>query len=125
VVAKHLLEMQAELHCQDKEFDTLVKAMRDQQANLHQRLGKEANQVRLVLDSLDELGTINVPAWQTHREAVEPNAGNILSIWVNQAGALAPEADAPAVHDDMEGSHIMGEPGPELHLQMRYPQLGQ
>ena len=47
-----------ELSHQDEELDALYKAMKNHQNSVHQHLVDEANQVRLVLDELDDQGVV-------------------------------------------------------------------
>jgi hypothetical protein len=142
VIAKWLLDLQAEVQCQDEEFDTLVNAVKEQQTAVQWRLDKESNQVRLVMDSLDE-SRVALRAQMGHCEPWGSKGANVPPTGATQWEALGPEI-VPAEHEDAdgwhcrnhrEGSHIQGEPGlgasspckipgPEQCPKPCYPQLG-
>ena len=55
-VAERLSDLQVELSHQDEELDALYKVMKNCQNSVCQHLVDKANQVRLVLDELDDQG---------------------------------------------------------------------
>ena len=139
-VAERLSDLQAELSCQDKELDALYKVMKNHQNSIHQHLVDEAHQVRLVLD---ELGVaLAAPFHQLPWGMMESVT---LPTWGSQLGTLGAGGSVPADHKDVggrqgenhtDGSCTTGEQGsegngpremigPECHLSVHYPQLGQ
>jgi hypothetical protein len=142
-IAERLSDLQAEVQRQDEEFDTLMNAVKERRIAVRRRLDEEANQVRLVMDSLEESGAA-LRAQTERREPRGSKGAEVLPTGATQWGTAGPERAAPAEPEDAdgwhsrnrgEGSHIPGEPGSrassprempglEQRPKPRYPQLG-
>jgi hypothetical protein len=119
-----------------------MNAMKEWQTAVQQRLDEELNQVRLVMDSLDESGVALRAQMGCHKSQGSKGA-NVLPTGATQWETLGPEIAAPVECEDADGwhcrncsdgSHILREPGlgasstceipgPEQHSKLCYPQL--
>ena len=93
--------MQAELSHQDEELDALYKVMKNCQNSICQHLVDEANQVRLVLDELDDQGVVLAAPFHRLPHGMMESA--TLPTQGSQLGALGTRGLAPADCEDVGG----------------------